>query len=182
MKPRAKDAGGRTERLRGAAASVLDPRSWLHALRLMHYYHYSHVGQVRKISRGSGVRLAPNVSLTNAERISIGDGTNIGARCHLWAGASHGNITIGNNVRLAPNCFLTASNYGTHAGVPFLEQPQEEHSITIGNDVWLGAGVIVLPGVTIGDGAIIAAGAVVAASIPDGVIAGGVPARVLRRR
>lgn len=169
-------------RIRGAAASVLNPRSWVHVLRLLHYYHYSHVGQIRRINRGLDVKLAPNVSLSNADRITIGDRTNIGARCHLWAGGSDGTITIGRDVRFAPNCFLTAANYGTHAGVPFLQQPQEENGITIGNEVWLGAGVIVLPGVSIGDGAIIAAGAVVAADIPENVIAGGVPARVLRQR
>jgi len=54
--------------------------------------------------------------------------------------------------------------------------------ITIGNDVWIGVGAILLPGVTIGDGAIVSAGAVVAGDVPPYAIVGGSPARVLRRR
>ena len=53
--------------------------------------------------------------------------------------------------------------------------------ITIGNGVWLGASVTVIGGVTIGDGSVIAAGAVVTADIPAGVVAGGVPCKVIRQ-
>lgn len=53
--------------------------------------------------------------------------------------------------------------------------------ITIGKDVWIGANVTVVPGVDIGDGAVIAAGAVVTQNVPPNVIAGGVPAKVLKK-
>ena len=53
--------------------------------------------------------------------------------------------------------------------------------IHIGNKVWLGANVTVLPGVTIGDGAIIAAGAVVTKDVPAGAVAAGVPARIIKQ-
>ncbi|HEY8962155.1 MAG TPA: DapH/DapD/GlmU-related protein, partial [Luteolibacter sp.] len=52
----------------------------------------------------------------------------------------------------------------------------------IGNDVWIGAGVTVLPGVHIGDGAVIAAGAVVTKDVPSNVIVAGVPAKIIRER
>lgn len=52
--------------------------------------------------------------------------------------------------------------------------------ITIGNDVWIGMDTIVLGGVTIGNGSVIAAGSVVTKSIPENVLAGGVPARVIK--
>jgi len=52
--------------------------------------------------------------------------------------------------------------------------------VTIGNNVWLGAGAIVLPGVTIGDGSVIGAGSVVTKDVPSNVLAFGAPCRVIR--
>ncbi|HDZ8876661.1 hypothetical protein J4G66_16215 [Aeromonas dhakensis] len=54
--------------------------------------------------------------------------------------------------------------------------------IKIGNDVWIGANAIILPGVTIGDGAVVGAGAVVTRDVPDYAIVVGVPAKVIRQR
>ena len=51
------------------AASVLDPRAYLHGLRLLHFYSYAHVRQVGRLTRGADVSFAPNVSFRNAERI-----------------------------------------------------------------------------------------------------------------
>jgi acetyltransferase-like isoleucine patch superfamily enzyme len=162
--------------------SLLDPRSYLHAFKLLHYNHYTHVGQIGKLTLGREVRFAPNVSFANAERISIGDRTRVGARCHLWAGEIDGWIRIGSDCNFGPMCFLTASNYGIQKGTPFLDQPKQDANIEIGNDVWFGTGVTVLAGVKIGDGCVIAAGAVVTKDVPAGSISGGVPARVLRER
>jgi GT2 family glycosyltransferase/acetyltransferase-like isoleucine patch superfamily enzyme len=177
-------SGLRHGRERGAflLRSLLDPRTYVHALKLLHYYHYTHVAEVGKLHRGSDVRLAPNVSLSNAERITIGARSRMGARTSLWAGDHHGRITIGEETVFGPDCFLTASNYGIEAGTVFLDQAKEESDITIGDGVWFGTGVVVLAGVTIGDGTIVAAGAVVAQDLPANVIAGGVPAKVLRER
>ena len=58
--------------------------------------------------------------------------------------------------------------------------PVESDAVTIGDDVFLGARSIVLKGASIGNGSVIAAGSVVTGAIPAGVVAGGVPARVLR--
>jgi acetyltransferase-like isoleucine patch superfamily enzyme len=162
--------------------SIVDPRSYLHAFRLLHYYGYSHVRPRRKLTLGEGVRMAPNVSIVNAERIAIGARSRIGAHCYLWAGDSAGRITIGAGCLFAPEVFVTASNYGVELGVHYRDQPRDEQDVVIGNDVWLGARVFVGPGVTIGDGCVVAAGAVVAGSLPPNTIAAGVPARVVRTR
>ncbi len=166
----------------GAACSLLDPRNYLHALRLIHYYGYSHVAQRRKLSAGKGTGISPNVSFRNGERIAIGRDCHIGERCHLWAGDSTGRITLGDYVSLAPDVFITASDYKFVTGTPFRQQPKTERDIRIGNDVWLGAQVVVTAGVTIGDGCIVGAGAVVTKDLPPGSIAAGVPARVIGKR
>lgn len=91
-----------------------------------------------------------------------------------------GLITIGSRTKIGPNCQLVTPNHP----IDFLERrlPQEKCSpITIGEDCWLGAGVIVCPGVTIGDRSVIGAGSVVVKNIPADSLAVGNPAKVVRR-
>jgi acetyltransferase-like isoleucine patch superfamily enzyme len=162
--------------------SFAGPSTWLHPLRMLHFYGYSHVLPRRLMTMGPGTRMAPNTSIRNGERISIGARGHIGERCYLWAGDGHGRIDIGDNVLLAPEVFITASNYRRCSGIPMEVQPKDERDVRIGSDVWLGARVVVVAGVTIGDGCVVGAGAVVTRSLPAGSIAAGVPARVVGRR
>ena len=170
------------QKLLRAVASVLDPRSWLHLLRLLHFYAYSHVQERRKIQMGPGVRFAPNVSIRNGERISIGAHAHIGERCSLWAGDTSGRIEIGEYALFGPDVYVTASNYETAPGIPVMQQPKREQDVVIGRQSWLGARVIVVAGVTIGDGCIVGAGSVVTKSLPPDSIAVGAPARVVGSR
>ena len=88
-------------------------------------------------------------------------------------------VKFGDNVFVAPNCgFYTA-------GHPLDAERRNQgleyaRPITVGDDVWIGAGVSVLPGVTIGQGAVIGAGSVVNRDIPPRVLAAGNPCRVIR--
>jgi acetyltransferase-like isoleucine patch superfamily enzyme len=166
----------------GAAASLVDPRTYLHVLRLIHYCGYSHVRERRKLRLGPGTGIAPNVSFRNGARIEMGRDCHVGERCYLWAGDSSGRIVLGDFVSLAPEVFITASDYRFEPGKPFRQQAKKERDIRIGNDVWLGARVVVTAGVTIGDGCIVGAGAVVTKDLPAGSIAAGVPARVIGTR
>jgi len=166
----------------GFIRSILDPRAWMHLLRMVHYYRYSHVDPRRRLTLGTGSVLAPNVSLRNGERILIGRDCHVGERSSLWAGDTTGRIIIGDFVSFAPEVFVTASDYRFVRGQPFRDQPKTERDIRIGNDVWLGARVVVTAGVTIGDGCIVGAGAVVTKDLPPDSIAVGVPARVIGQR
>jgi acetyltransferase-like isoleucine patch superfamily enzyme len=172
----------RASKIVGAVGSLVDPRTWLHLLRMVHYAGYSHVRERRKLTKGRGTGIAPNVSFRNGERIEMGRECHVGERCYLWAGDSTGRIILGDFVSLAPEVFLTASDYRFVTGVPFRQQPKNERDIRIGSDVWLGARVVVTAGVTIGDGCIVGAGAVVTKDLPAGSIAAGVPARVIGKR
>lgn len=165
-----------------AALSLIDPRVYLHGLRVLHFYGYSHVSQVRRLSRGERVSFAPNVSFRNAERITIGAGTHIGEYSTIWAGNTTGSIVFGEKCLLAPRVTITASNYGIVQGEAPMDQAKIEQDIVIGAGSWLGADVVVLAGVTIGAGAIVAAGAVVTKDVAPNAIVGGVPAKVIGMR
>jgi maltose O-acetyltransferase len=88
-------------------------------------------------------------------------------------------IVIGEDVQIGPNVQLLTA---THPVDPNLRRAKWEAAepITIGNNVWLGGGVIVGPGVTIGDNTVVGAGAVVVKDLPANVVAVGNPARVIR--
>lgn len=91
-------------------------------------------------------------------------------------------VTIGSHALIAPGCFIVDHGHGLDPSRRIVEQPCQALPVTIGNDVWLGAKVIVLPGVTIGDGAVVGAGAVVTRDIPAGSIVAGVPAKSIGSR
>ena len=115
-------------------------------------------------------------------RCDYGYRTSFGARCFANFGLvclDVAPVTIGDDVQIGPNVQLLTA---THPLEPQARREKWESAqpIAIGDNVWLGGGVIVCPGVTIGDDTVVAAGAVVTRDLPAGVLAAGVPARVLR--
>jgi maltose O-acetyltransferase len=115
-------------------------------------------------------------------RCDYGYQTRLGARTFVnWGliALDVARITIGDDVQIGPNVQLLTA---THPLDPAARRAKWEGSkpITIGNNVWLGGGVIVCPGVTIGDNTVVGAGAVVVRDLPPNVLAAGNPARVLR--
>jgi len=112
--------------------------------------------------------------LTIGNRVVIGKGANIRA--------AGGEIVIGDACLLAQNVSLIAANHLLDSSYYYRDQPWNPTrvGIIIGKNVWLGAGVIVLPGVEIGDSSVIAAGAVVTKPVPENQIWAGVPAHFVR--
>ena len=108
--------------------------------------------------------------------ISIGNNFFANYDCKIVDGAK---VTFGDDVRIGPNCCFVTPN---HAIDPEMRKEGYEilQPITVGNNVWFGAGVYVMPGVNIGDDVIIGAGSVVTRDIPAGVFAAGNPCKVIR--
>ena len=110
----------------------------------------------------------------------FGKNITIGKRVFINSGCcfqDQGGITIGDGTLIGHHVVLATIN---HDLAPERRATSHLEPILIGANVWIGANVTVTPGVTIGDGAIIAAGAVVTKDIPPNVIAGGVPAKIIR--
>jgi acetyltransferase-like isoleucine patch superfamily enzyme len=113
--------------------------------------------------------------------VTVGPECRLQHRCIL--SAFKGSIILGKGVGLAPNCVLYPYNHGVAPDKPIRQQPLESKGdIIIEDEAWLGVGVTVLDGVRIGKGAVVGAGSVVTKDIPEGAIAFGVPARVIKMR
>jgi acetyltransferase-like isoleucine patch superfamily enzyme len=161
--------------------TLVSPSLWAHLLKVAYMHHYNFVAEAKQVHLGEDARLTPSCHLRFGHNIEIGDRTVIGHACGLWA-AKDAKIIIGRDVMLAPDCFVSASNYDTKPGQTIGSQAKLAADVRIGDDVWLARGVTVLMGVTIGDGCIVGANSVVTRDLPPGAIAGGVPAKVLKYR
>ncbi|MDE7456775.1 MAG: acyltransferase [Prevotella sp.] len=108
--------------------------------------------------------------------VVIGDHTRIGIHNTII-----GPVCIGNHVNLAQGITVTALNHNFEDTTKRIdEQGISTKPVIIGDDVWIGANAVVLPGVTIGRHCVVAAGAVVTKDVPDHSVVGGVPAKILK--
>ncbi len=109
--------------------------------------------------------------------VTIGDYTRIGIHNTII-----GPVCIGNHVNLAQGITVTALNHNFEdASKRIDEQGISTKPVVIGDDVWIGANAVILPGVTIGSHCVVAAGAVVTKDVPDNCVVGGVPAKVIKK-
>lgn len=127
---------------------------------------------------GKNVNLDRNVDIINWDNVSIGNNSGLGMNSRI------GSVEIGNNVMMGPDCLLLTRNHNfSKIEIPMCEQGYKgDKMIKIGNDVWIGQRVIILPGITVGDHVIIGAGSVVTKDIVDYAIVAGNPAKLIRIR
>ena len=126
---------------------------------------------------GKNINIDKNANIS--PNIEIGDNSGIGINAKITS-----SVTIGSNVMMGPNVSIYTSNHKfDRTDIPMIKQGNSETKpVSIENDVWIGANVIILPGVTIHEGSIIAAGAVVTKDVECYTIVAGNPAKVIKKR
>lgn len=125
---------------------------------------------------GKGLFIEPPFYCEYGYNISLGNQVFMNFNCCILDVME---VKIGDRVMFAPNVQLYTATHPLDAKTraSWLEYAKP---ITIGNDVWIGGGAIVCPGVTIGNGAVIGAGAIVTKDVPDNVVVGGNPAKIIK--
>ncbi len=122
-----------------------------------------------------GAYMFPPFYTDCGKNLKLGKNVFINSGCQFQ---DQGGITIGDGTLVGPKTVIATLN---HHQNPSKRANLIPKPVTIGKNVWIGANVTILPGVTIGDGAIIAAGAVVNRDVKENTIAGGVPARFIKK-
>lgn len=140
-----------------------------------------------EISFGDNCRVSGKTTISGRSNskqtpcLVTGNNIDIGWMTSISVGSR---VEIGDNVRIAGRCFL--AGYPGHPmnaearAAGLAETDEQVGEIIIENDVWLATGVSVMAGVRIGQGTVVAAGSVVTTDLPSGVLAAGIPARVIR--
>lgn len=137
----------------------------------------------KKAKIGKGSNIHPTVVLRQGERIEIGENCLINHNNVLQAGKEFGKIKIGNFVHTGANVMMFAFNHSIDdIEVPSKLQDYYDADIVIDDDVWIGAGTVIVAGVTIGKGCVIGSNSVVTKDVPPYSIVAGVPAKVIKSR
>lgn len=151
-------------------STVLEPQTVLY------------IGPRGRVRLGERNTFYPQVSVrVDQGWVTTGNDVSFGSGCHIYE--PRAGLEIGDDVLIAGGCFFCGVSHGHgRLDMAMRYQAAEVGKICIESDVWLGMGVIVLPGVTIGRGSIIGAGSVVTRDVPPGSVAWGTPCKVQRKR
>lgn len=173
----------------GRGARMRNPEYISHAGRLVveDFAEVQGISQ-RGLNFGSGVSIGRGTQIRPSSYyggeigvgLVVGDRSSFGAGCFI--GCS-GEITIGSDVMLGPGVRIFSENHVFDDATRTIKSQGVARSyVTLGNDIWIGSGATVTAGVSVGNGVVIAAGSIVTRSLPDNVIAAGIPAKIIRNR
>ena len=133
------------------------------------------------------IRIGSNVLCENYVRLTVGVKGKLEIGDNVYIGlfsviTAFDHITIGDNSMIASHVQILDFDHGIARHQLMRKQPERKKAISIGNDVWIGAGAVILKGVNIGDGVVVGAGSVVDKDIPPYSIVAGVPAKIIKQR
>ncbi|MDE6717813.1 MAG: sugar O-acetyltransferase [Muribaculaceae bacterium] len=143
--------------------------------------YHTHEEIIDLMSELTGLEIHETFSMFPPFYTDCGKNLRIGKRVFINSGCKfqdQGGITIGDDVLVGHNCVIATLN---HVMDPDRRADMIPAPVKIGDKVWIGANVTILQGVTIGEGAVIAAGAVVNKNVPPRTVAGGIPAKVIKK-
>jgi acetyltransferase-like isoleucine patch superfamily enzyme len=189
------------QRLASERSRLRGPLSAHQLLRRLCARAYAQLARMELPEVGPGVTFAPSAVVNGSGNVHIGADTNINAQVRLntsgngvlrlgrrvWVGpqctlnASRAELTVGDDVLLAGNCFVSTARHAFEGEGPVRSQGGAGHApVTIGDGAWLASNVVVMPGVSVGGGAVVGANSVVTEDVPPRSVAVGAPARVVR--
>jgi maltose O-acetyltransferase len=128
---------------------------------------------------GKNANIESMAHFNTGRDVSLGEDSDIGVNCRIY-----GDVIIGNHVMMGIDVIIFSRNHKfSDIDIPMNKQGFTERKCpVIGDDVWIGARVIILPGVHIGNGAVIGAGSVVTKDVPEWAVVAGNPAKLIRSR
>jgi maltose O-acetyltransferase len=128
---------------------------------------------------GKNINIEHGAFFSSGKEIEIGENSGLGLNCRVM-----GPLSIGDNVMMGPDVMIYTQNHNFEdTNIPMIKQGNSvRKKVTVGDDVWVGARVIILPGITVGRGSILAAGSVVTKDVPEYSIVGGNPAKIIKSR
>ena len=127
---------------------------------------------------GDNVNIESGARFATGGGISIGSGSGLGVNCSV-----HGPLRIGDNVMMGPEVtILTHTHNIERTDIPMGQQGMRVAEVVVGNDVWIGMRVVIMPGVKVGNGAVIGSCAVVTKDVPDFAVVGGVLGTIIKYR
>jgi acetyltransferase-like isoleucine patch superfamily enzyme len=130
-------------------------------------------------NKGKNIKIHGHCTIIKKDKLIIEDDVRIGNNCYFFA---MGGIKICSNAQISRNVVIYSANHNYEGKTIPYDDSYIEGEVVVGSSSWIGMNVCILPGVTIGRGAIIGMGSIVTKSVPDGAIAAGNPAKVIKYR